>query len=658
MADLFISYKKDDRAIAERLVKALHASGRQVWWDDALTPNEAWDALIEKEIAAARAVIVLWSPRSVQSDWVRSEAHYAQDHHKLIPVMIEPCAIPLAFMLRQAVDLSGGKCDASNPNWGKLLAWIDAIGSDQPAPSSEAAATDTAAAAVPVKALSGDRWLGPATRRRGLIAIPIVLLLFAIGLFLIRGSPGLGGGARPDVYVDPVSVTADPSIPAGFSQAIADELASQLNAASRITPLDGDGKRHSDAYQMTGNVRVGSGKLLLSAKIFAPGIAAPVLSPMIEVPPEQRAGAAKFLGAQAANILRCVATASDSVGSEILVLPEDAIRPWAQFCQMSLLGGNDLSTPTAALERVVKAAPDFANGWATLAEFRSINIKESEAGPFREAYRKALAIDPKNPKALMLKAIDVLDGYPGRPLRNFEEFDRLAKEANEARPSDCGCEAQIYRDILFMTGRYDDALVYLNRIIANNPASLFNLAQKSYVLAALGRSSEARLLIDDMKQDWPGAKHTVAAEFSFAVANKDWATARALAPKLRPFPGQDHAQALIDALKAENRTAIDAAVAPMVAGLDQIDSISAPLLSLIAAAGRNREIAQHWIKATDKYGGYGFYFAWNPDLKAARAEPEFLNLLRRYDLPGFWRVAGHRPDICKAANPEPFCKLI
>ena len=164
MADVFVSYKKDDRAVAERLVKALNASGRQVWWDDALSPNEAWDAMIEKEIAAARAVIVLWSPRSVQSDWVRSEAHYAQDHHKLIPVMIEPCSIPLAFMLRQAVDLSTGKYDASNPNWEKLLAWLDAVGTGQRAP--EGSVTDAAGAAVPIKAISGERWLGPSSRRR------------------------------------------------------------------------------------------------------------------------------------------------------------------------------------------------------------------------------------------------------------------------------------------------------------------------------------------------------------------------------------------------------------------------------------------------------------------------------------------------------------
>ena len=98
MADIFISYKKEDFASAERVATALRGEGFSVWWDDGLTPKAAWDATVEGEIAAAASVVVLWSPRSVASDWVRTEAHYAQDKGKLVPVMIETCTLPLAFM--------------------------------------------------------------------------------------------------------------------------------------------------------------------------------------------------------------------------------------------------------------------------------------------------------------------------------------------------------------------------------------------------------------------------------------------------------------------------------------------------------------------------------------------------------------------------------
>jgi len=159
LSEIFLSYKKEDRAVAERLVEALRASGKSVWWDDALNPHQAWDAMIEREIAASRVVIVLWSPRSVQSDWVRSEAHYAQDHGKLVPFLIEQCVLPMAFMLRQAVDLSSGAFDDGNPQWRKFLGWIDGVGNDDRGEAGHAAA---ALAAVPLKALTRERWLGPA----------------------------------------------------------------------------------------------------------------------------------------------------------------------------------------------------------------------------------------------------------------------------------------------------------------------------------------------------------------------------------------------------------------------------------------------------------------------------------------------------------------
>src|SRR5262245_63856373 len=53
-----------------------------------------------KQLAAARAVITIWSPNSVKSDWVRAEAGRAKAEGKLIPVKTPDVAygdIPLPF---------------------------------------------------------------------------------------------------------------------------------------------------------------------------------------------------------------------------------------------------------------------------------------------------------------------------------------------------------------------------------------------------------------------------------------------------------------------------------------------------------------------------------------------------------------------------------
>ncbi|HVH49713.1 MAG TPA: TIR domain-containing protein [Sphingomicrobium sp.] len=660
MSDIFVSYKKEDRATVERFVTALRAAGKEVWWDDALTPNEAWDAMIEKQIAAARVVIVLWSTRSIHSDWVRSEAHYAQDHHKIVPVMIEKCSIPLAFMLRQAVDLTDGKFGPGNPNWTKLLEWIDAVesGDVDAIPEGVAAPNVTAAAAVPLKAATGERWLGPASRPRLAAILATVAVVAAVFLFFLRGSLGFAQGAHPDVYVDPIVASKSGDIPADFAQSVNDEITAQLNSASRVTPLDSDGKRHIDAYQMSGNVRMANGKMTMFAKIFAPGIQAPVLSPRIEVPEDGVQAASKYLGGSAATILRCIATASDSSGSDILILPEKAIRPWAQFCESWINGGADFSKVTAQLEMVVKAAPDFANGWATLSEYRGIDATPASAVKAREAYERALEIDPDNPKATMLKALDVFGLQTNEPLRNFAEFERLATKANNTRPSDCGCEAKLYRDALILTGRFDAALPLLNRIIANDPGATYTMLLRAYVLDGLGRTSEAKRAVDDLNRAWPGSREGLSAGLTHALATGDWATAKKLAPKVDVFPGQAQAPALLDAIQAGNRAAIDGAVAPMIAGLDQIDSVSFPMIGLIAAAGKDRELAGGFAKAAAKYGAWGLTKAWAPQLKGARAQPEFIAVVKKYNLPAYWKQSGHRPDICLGQNDEPVCKLI
>jgi TIR domain len=97
MADVFISYVSDDRALAAALARALELSGHSVWWDRNLHGGADFAAEIERELNAARAVIVLWSAKSRDSPWVRDEAAYARDAGKLVPVRLDDVASPLGF---------------------------------------------------------------------------------------------------------------------------------------------------------------------------------------------------------------------------------------------------------------------------------------------------------------------------------------------------------------------------------------------------------------------------------------------------------------------------------------------------------------------------------------------------------------------------------
>ena len=86
MADVFISYSKADHALALKLSTFLEAEGWSVWWDKSLGAADLYRDEIMKQLASARAVIAIWPPNSIRSDWVRAEAGTAKNEGKLIPV--------------------------------------------------------------------------------------------------------------------------------------------------------------------------------------------------------------------------------------------------------------------------------------------------------------------------------------------------------------------------------------------------------------------------------------------------------------------------------------------------------------------------------------------------------------------------------------------
>src|SRR5262249_34053753 len=100
MSDIFISYSKADHALALKLSAFLEAEGWSVWWDKSLAAADLYRDEIMKQLAGARAVITIWSPNSIKSDWVRAEAGRAKAEGKLIPVKTTDVAyadIPLPF---------------------------------------------------------------------------------------------------------------------------------------------------------------------------------------------------------------------------------------------------------------------------------------------------------------------------------------------------------------------------------------------------------------------------------------------------------------------------------------------------------------------------------------------------------------------------------
>lgn len=121
MADVFVSYARADKALVVPLVAAMEAQGWSVWWDPEISPGKEFDDEIDHELGAARAVLVVWTPTSVASRWVRGEARDAAERGILVPVRFEQARLPIDVRAIHTTDLDGWGEDAGGPQAQELL---------------------------------------------------------------------------------------------------------------------------------------------------------------------------------------------------------------------------------------------------------------------------------------------------------------------------------------------------------------------------------------------------------------------------------------------------------------------------------------------------------------------------------------------------------
>lgn len=100
MSDIFISYARQDRPLAQSLARDLESKGFKVWWDAELVGSDDFQDVILAALSKARAAVVLWTAASVKSNFVRDEARFALHHKKLVAVKdagIDILDIPFGF---------------------------------------------------------------------------------------------------------------------------------------------------------------------------------------------------------------------------------------------------------------------------------------------------------------------------------------------------------------------------------------------------------------------------------------------------------------------------------------------------------------------------------------------------------------------------------
>jgi TIR domain len=92
---VFLSYSPADESFAKQLASELSRRGCEVWDPRAeVLPGDNYGQLIGQALKKSKVMIVLLSPDSVKSEWVRRDIEYALSNlnyaGRLFPVLVRP----------------------------------------------------------------------------------------------------------------------------------------------------------------------------------------------------------------------------------------------------------------------------------------------------------------------------------------------------------------------------------------------------------------------------------------------------------------------------------------------------------------------------------------------------------------------------------------
>ena len=118
MADIFISYSREDKKLAFGISTLCRQEGWSTWIDQTIELGTDFRPEIEREIDAASCVVVLWTPAAVASSWVRREALRALAQRKLVETEVSPG-------LADQVDLSDAQGERIPAVLVGARVWVD-----------------------------------------------------------------------------------------------------------------------------------------------------------------------------------------------------------------------------------------------------------------------------------------------------------------------------------------------------------------------------------------------------------------------------------------------------------------------------------------------------------------------------------------------------
>ena len=685
MADIFVSYARVDGPQVAPLVAALEAEGWSVWWDPEIVGGQEFDALIARELEAAQAVIVVWTPASVSSRWVRGEARSAADRGVMIPVQMQSPNLPLDARAVHTIDFDDWREDARSRPFQDLLRALrtlvaqDGASEDAHGEASRDRTSQTPSAHAHAPTHGGlvkHHRLDPKRLAAAAIALTLVVALAGSIAWLTRDAwPG-----RQPVATRLAILPFKPLTAGGAAREFADGLTDELQSvlSTRQIPTiasadaqslrEGDGDRRIKAlgvaFLLDGSVRSEGGTLAVNVHLDDAAKHATVWSASLQGPADRPSDLQGQVAAEIGSVLNCGARALRPVrglsDSSTLAL---YLHACDLFQAQDSLGFDPQGVYAllGALRQVIARAPDFAAAHSDLAKYEvyfAPDLPADQAPQLRrEAQsqaRRALALDPKDADAYTALYLD-------QTRFGWASGERILRQGVDVDP-DWPITNGFLGEELRAVGRLREGAAFDGRAAAANPMSpgLGWAPAYAEALAAIGQTGQADDLVAQLHKLWPNDGDVWRARINVALDEGHWSDADAVlddaAGRLRSLGPRDIEVTHMFLRAARSRTpaAIDAARRTLIdyakAGPPQLTAAVYDLSALGLVDDAFALTSATPIQASD--ASYLFV----PQTAPLRRDRRFIGLAAKLGLVDYWRSTGKWPDFCLDPSPPYDCK--
>ncbi len=345
---VFVSYSREDLKAVKPIIAAIEAAGYLVWWDGTLSPGERFAISTDTALEHARAVVVLWSAKSIGSHWVHDEATRGRDRGCLVPLSIDGSKPPLGFRQFQTYSVNPRRA-ARDPGVAAMLQAVAAL-HDGPAQKpvtvlrtpSTTRRNALIGGGLAVAGVAGGAWFS------GLISSQASGNSVAVLPFANLSGDAEGGYFSDGLSAEVRSQLASESLLAVAAQTSSAKFAKAQQDAGTIS------RALNVAYLLEGTVRRADGRVRVSAELI-----------------EGRSGLSRWAKTFDHELANVFAVQAEIAGAVVAALTSQMAASGAKGTNKELGGTNSFD----AYDNYLRGREQFDNSadevsdWAALASF-------------------------------------------------------------------------------------------------------------------------------------------------------------------------------------------------------------------------------------------------------------------------------------------------